>query len=263
MGNVSAPRHRRNSNFDFAAKRRKEIVLHARHVGAHETEDFPRWLIAWHWYNPKAEDPIWSLMEAAKRMGGKITEEQASAITEEASIIRKCWSADNLARFLGVTYAQRQALHLTTIGSVNVGKRARKELRKRRDRLAKQCKRRATGVLARTDYEANSIAAKARADGVSRMTIYRRRKRIEQAKNPPDVTGVSAAIFLSSEDRPVTPAGVKGLSERGFASKKARGLPSSQTATTLAADRYEALPLELRLAALCLPMPENLARAAA
>jgi hypothetical protein len=82
MGNVSAPRHRRNSNFDFAAKRRKEIVLHARHVGAHETEDFPRWLIAWHWYNPKAEDPIWSLMEAAKRMGGKITEEQASAITK-------------------------------------------------------------------------------------------------------------------------------------------------------------------------------------
>src|SRR5258707_795359 len=29
-----------------------------------------------------------------------------------------------------------------------------------------------------------------------------------------------------------------------------------------AADRYAALPLELRMAALCLPMPENLARAA-
>jgi hypothetical protein len=37
---------------------------------------------------------------------------------------------------------------------------------------------------------------------------------------------------------------------------------SSQTATTMAADRYESLPLELRLAALCLPMPEVLARAA-
>jgi hypothetical protein len=43
-------------NFDFSAKRRREIVAHALDVGAAETEDFPRWLIAWHWYNPKAKD---------------------------------------------------------------------------------------------------------------------------------------------------------------------------------------------------------------
>ena len=53
------------------------------------------------------------------------------------------------------------------------------------------------------------------------MTIYRRKRAAEQAKNRPDVTGVSAAIFLSGEDGPVTPAGVEGLAERGFASKKA------------------------------------------
>src|SRR5262249_56505071 len=98
--------------------------------------DFSRWLIAWVWHNPEARDQIWSVMEAAKRMGGKITEAEASAITEEASITRKHLSADNLARFLRVTYTQREALGLTTIGSVDVGKRARKELRKRRDRLA-------------------------------------------------------------------------------------------------------------------------------
>src|SRR5215831_16379012 len=132
---VSPRLRRRNGNFDFTAKRRREIVLHARHIGASETEDFSRWLTAWHWYNPKASDPIWSLMEAAKRMGGRITEAEASAITEEASITRKCWSADNLARFLGVTFRQRQALRLTTIGSVNVKKCARQEMRKRRDRL--------------------------------------------------------------------------------------------------------------------------------
>jgi hypothetical protein len=72
--------------------------LYARYVGAADTEDFSRFLIAWLWHC-KAEDQIWALMEAAKSMGGKITEAQASAITEEASIIRKCWSADNLARF--------------------------------------------------------------------------------------------------------------------------------------------------------------------
>src|SRR5262249_13408145 len=132
--NVSAPRRRRKQNFDLNAMRRGEIVLHARLVRAHQTEDFPRWLIAWHWHNPKAEDPIWSLMEAAKRMGGKITEAQASAITEEAAIIRKRSSADNLARFLGLTYVQRQRLGIKTIGSIDVKKRARKVLRQRKDR---------------------------------------------------------------------------------------------------------------------------------
>ena len=261
MERVRAPRGRRNSNFDFAAKRRREIELHARYVGAAQTDDFDRWLIAWVWHNCKAKDQVWSVMECAKNMGRKITEAEASAITEDASITRKHLSADNLARFLGVTYAQRQALRLTTIGSVNVKKRARKELRKHRDRIAKERKRRASGVLSRAEYEANSMAAKARAEGVSRMTIYRRKRAAEQAKNRPDVTGVSAAIFLSSEDGPVTPAGVEGTSERGFASKREEDFrlrrPRPRWLST-----FRSLPLELRLSALCLPMPENLARAA-
>jgi hypothetical protein len=260
VGRVPAPRRRRNHNFDLNPKRRKEIVQHALLVGAMDTEDRSRWLIAWHWHNRKAKDPIWSLMEAAKRMGGKITEAEASAITEEASRTPKHLKADNLARFLGVTYAQRKILGIRTIGSVDVKKRARRVLRQRKDRLYREGRRRANGVQDRLEYEANSIAAKARAEGVSRMTIYRR-IRAEQAKNHPDVTGVSAISFLTSEDRPVTPAGVEGLSEPGFASKEARGLPSSQTATTMAADRYELLPAELRMAVLCLPIPENLARA--
>ena len=245
-------------SFCFAAKRRREIVLHARHVGAAETEDFSQWLVAWFWHNPKSEDPIWSLMEAAKRMGGNISEAQASAITKEASNIRKCWSADNVARFLGVTYAQREALRLTTIGSVNVKKRARKELRKRRDRLVKEKRRRALGM--RPQSESLSAIQPWRELGMSRRTWYRKNK-----LRTGTGTTLSGAIFLSSEDRPVPPEGAAGLAERGFASKKgkeARGLPSSQTATTLVADRYGALPLELRWAALCLPMPENLAVAA-
>jgi hypothetical protein len=44
--------------------------------------------------------------------------------------------------------------------------------------------------------------------------------------------------------------------------RKERGYPSSQTATTLVADRYEALPVELRFLALGLTVPENLAVAA-
>jgi hypothetical protein len=245
--NVSAPRRRRQHNFfSFPAKRRREIVLHARYVGAADTEDFSRWLIAWVWHNPSAKDQVWSVMEAAKSMGGKISEAEASAVTEEASITRKHLTADNLARFLGVTYAQRQALRLTTIGSVNVGKRARKEMRKRQDRLAKERKRRAAGM--RPQSESLSATKPWTELGMSRAAWYRRNKARRKGE-----TTLSAAIFLSSEDRTVS----TGLSERVFdpkQEKKKRGLPSSQTATMMAADRYvtahSSLPLELRLLAL-------------
>jgi hypothetical protein len=40
-------------------------------------------------------------------------------------------SADNLARFLGVTYQRRKSVGLTTIGSIDIRKRARHKLRKR------------------------------------------------------------------------------------------------------------------------------------
>jgi hypothetical protein len=172
---------RQRKNFDLPAKRRREIVLHGRYVGAAQTEDFSRWLIAWVWHNPKAKDQIWSVMECAKNMGGKMSEAEASAIIEEASITRKHLTADNLARFLGVTYAQRQALRLTTIGSVNVGKRARKEMRKRSDRLAKEAKRRAAGM--RPQSESLSATKPWRELGMSRAAWYRRNKARRKGEN--------------------------------------------------------------------------------
>jgi hypothetical protein len=246
---------RQRKNFDLPAKRRREIVLHGRYVGAAQTEDFSRWLIAWVWHNPKAKDQIWSVMECAKKMGGKISEAEASAIIEEASITRKHLTADNLARFLGVTYAQRQALRLTTIGSVNVGKGARKEMRKRRDRLAKEAKRRAAGM--RPQSESLSATKPWSESGMSRAAWYRRNKARRRAE-----TTLSAAIFLSSEDRPVSPDGGAGLSERRYRAEERKEDFRLATATTLAADIYATLPLELRMAALCLSIPENLARAA-
>jgi len=64
------------------------------------------------------------------------------------------------------------------------------------------------------------------------------------------------------EDGPVTPAGVKGLSERRCRAEEKKEDFRLATATTLVADLYATLPLELRMAALCLPMLEKLARAA-
>jgi hypothetical protein len=254
MSNI-APRHsgrkHKPSGFDFTAKRRREIVLHARYVGAAETQDFSRWLIAWVWHNPNAKDQIWAVMEAAKRMGGEVTEAKASEITEEASITRKHLSADNLAMFLGVTYQQREALGLTTIGSINVKKRARKELRKYRARKARESRRRSQGVRPRAEYEANSLSATKPWEqlGVSRRTWERRVNKARDAS-------VSTPIFLSSEDRPATPKGEQGCPSEPSAREDKKGVVRLATATTLAVDLYATLPLELRLLALCLPVSQ-------
>jgi hypothetical protein len=229
-------------SFCFVAKRRREIVLYARHVGAAETEDFGRFLIAWLWHC-KAKDQIWALMECAKNMGGKISEAEAAAITEEASITRKHLSADNLARFLGVTYEQREALRFTTIGSVNVGKRARKELRKRRDRLAKEAKRRVAGM--RPQSESLSATKPWRELGMSRAAWYRRNKARRRGE-----TTLSAAIFLSSEDRPVSPEGGAGLSERRCRAEERKRLSVLADGDHDAADIYGALSPEAGLLAL-------------
>src|SRR5262245_36383760 len=103
------PQHKRRQrcSFDFDAKRRREIILHARHVGAAETEDFDRWLLAWQWHNPKAKDPLWSTIEAAKHMGGSLSEAEAAEITDKACTYRKRLSADALGMWLGVSYVDR------------------------------------------------------------------------------------------------------------------------------------------------------------
>lgn len=78
------------------------------------------------------------------------------------------------------------------------------------------------------------------------------RRTWERHRNKARDASVSAAIFISSEEGLATAR----PTERAFGTKekKIRGLPSSQTATTSAADRYvtahSSLPLELRLLAL-------------
>jgi hypothetical protein len=252
MRYVTSRHGRRKSNsFDIWAQRKREIVLHARLVRAADSEDFSRWLIAWIWHNQKAIDPIWAVMEAAKRMGGKITEAEASDLTKEASITRKHLSADNLARWLGVNYEQRQQIGLTTIGSTNVGKRARKELRKRRWRLNAERRRRCRGM--RPQSQSLSRLKPWAAEGISRKTWERRRHR-NMTGTQNDATS-STPIFLISEDRTAS----AGLAEGGFASKQAsKELPSSQTVTMPAVDRYQSLPVELRLLALNLSLPDEM-----
>src|SRR5262245_45634811 len=142
-------------------------------MGAADSDDLSRWLIAWVWHNPNAKDQIWSLMEAAKRMGGKITEAQASAITEEASITRKHLTADRLGRFLGLNHDDRRPLGITTIGDPRVNSRARREIRQIRNKVAKERRRRALGM--RPQSESLSQTRPWEALKMSRRSWYRMR----------------------------------------------------------------------------------------
>jgi hypothetical protein len=137
-------------------------------------------------------------IECARRMGRKgFTPAEAEAVLEEAGSIRRQLSADNLARFLGVTYAMRQKLGLTTIGSVNVGRKARRELRKHRDRLAKERLRRERG--ARPQSQSLSRTMPWKQLGMSRAKWYRRKTKTANE------TTSSTAVFLSSGDETVSP----------------------------------------------------------
>jgi hypothetical protein len=265
MKRVSQRRKGRNS-FSFDAKRRNEIERLAKHVGAADTEDFERFLIAWYWHNPQSKDPLWSLMYAASRMGGSITEAEASAITEEASIMRRYRKPDPLARFLGLKYAVRQQLQIRTIGSIDVGKKARTVLRKRKAAKRQEAIRRANGARPRAEYEANSQSAKWRKLGMSKPTYYR--KNMHRTKGE---TGPCAMSFLPAEDTPVS-LPETGVAEAGLRPASKQEVVRLATATIGAADihvrvpnwcfgrkppvadEYTSLPTELRLLALGLPI---------
>lgn len=106
-----------------------------------------------------------------------------SAEERERLLARKTlkFSADKLAWRLGVTYALRKDLDLRSIGACDVSKAERVLLRKVKDRLRKQEKRRAEG--AKPQAESASRTKPWEAEGISKATYYRRRRSAAMAEN--------------------------------------------------------------------------------
>jgi hypothetical protein len=176
---------RRNA-FDKAAARRADIERFAREISIADSDDFPAFLIGWHWHNPKTKDAIGAVMEAARRMGGIITEQQAEAVVEEADSRPKIRDRDELAKYLGLTYAMRKKLDIRTIGACDVSARARKAIQKQERRKREAARRRASGAKCRADFLANSKTREApwKRCGMSKATWYRRGQPI-QVPEPP------------------------------------------------------------------------------
>jgi hypothetical protein len=251
-------RRKRRGPTDLSPIRRRELERLVRGLGLVGTDDSPRFLMAWVWHNRKSTRPIEALIFAAERMGARLTDADAREVLDVAwdAYERRHMTPDGLAEWLGLSYATRQKFHLRTIGACDVGRAARKVLRKRQNRLRQETKRRAAGARPRTEYEARSLSATKpwEVEGMSRRTWYRRRNKAGTAVG----TSMSAAFLSKAADGPV-PTGTEAATEPGLKKQEDFRLA---TANVILADAYESLPVELRLAALCLPIPQDLARAA-
>jgi hypothetical protein len=210
---------------------RREIERHGKYKGAADSDDFSRWLVPWVWFNPQAKDQIGAVRECARRMGREcFTPEDAEAVLEEAASTPKQMKADELAKWLGVTYVERQKLGLTRIGAKDVGKRSRAILRKLRDRRAKERKRRVQGAVPRVEYEAQSLSKTQPwlAEKISRRTWERRRNKARTSFD----ASPSTAVFLRPADRLASAARPEARSRRGRVLSFATSVPVAWATAT-------------------------------
>jgi hypothetical protein len=84
------------------------------------------------------------------------------------------WRADALAQRIGLDYATRTRLGITTIGAIDCGKAKRAALRKKRAAARERARRAKAGAAPHATSEARVKPWKAR--GISRATYYRNRK---------------------------------------------------------------------------------------
>ena len=130
--------------------------------------------------------------------------------------------ADDVAERFGLTYAERTAWGITTIGAIDADKRERARLGKMRkresDRRHKAALRRAQGALPRAEYLAGSLSREEPwlKAGVSRATWYRRLgAAAETSPSPPNI--------YEGSDRPVSPGSASPQDGTGNASGRLTG----------------------------------------
>jgi hypothetical protein len=167
--------------YDIRRRRRREIEALVQDIGAAETDEYPRYLVLWAQALPEnADRMIGILRNASLRMRHQITEDEARDIIEEARTTSRPRTPDGWARALGLTYARRQRIGITTIGAIDVNKRQRTQLRKLRAHERYRRRRQALGATPRT--QSLSALKPWAAEGISRRT-WERRRRVDANSN--------------------------------------------------------------------------------
>jgi len=114
------------------------------------------------------------------RLSRTFTPDEIAEAIEQAEEHTPIAKADDVAAMLGLEYADRQRLHICTIGAVDMTKRRRaieRKVRKQeKDRINAAIKRRKDGAISREEYLAESLARARPWErlGISRRTYYRK-----------------------------------------------------------------------------------------
>ena len=197
---MTRPLHRKASRFQVAYQRRAEIalIMKARDFAAFDRDILLevarcfRVILA-----TKPTRPPVTSGDIAEQLGiwltprSPIFDDEIIASVARAAMRSKyahISKADEVAELVQLTYDERQAFGIKTIGSIDVDKATRKRLRKKRkrdrDRVRIALQRRASGVLPREVYLARSLS-KTRpwaAQGISRASWYRQRKPADETR---------------------------------------------------------------------------------
>lgn len=119
------------------------------------------------------------------------------AVRLAARVLRRPhkFTADVLGEKVGLTYAERQALGITAIGSTDVGPAERERLRRDRYNAKRKEKRRAAGVTPRDLYEGTSNESRRpwEEERISPSTWYRRRRAARVCGGPSRVEPSNAS----------------------------------------------------------------------
>jgi hypothetical protein len=132
---------------------------------------------------PEFDDLVGRLSLWCERWAPQASIFQCRDAVREALRRRRIDRADECAARLRLSYEERTRLHITTIGSFDVNKRKRAELRRERKRIRdrdRQARERAErGALPRAEYLARSLARTQpwKRYGIHRRTWERRRRR--------------------------------------------------------------------------------------
>jgi hypothetical protein len=243
-------------SFDIQSAMRASIVTIARKVGAADTEDLWRYLVAFVWCNRDSDDQVYAVVNAAWRMGRRsMSEAEAEEIIKLARqhFRRAHMRADGMARWLGLKYAQRKAWGIRVIGSVDVGRATRKALRRHYKREAEERRRRTRG--ARPQELSLSRRQPWRDQNMSRAQWYRKRKTGPRTAHMVAVARRKSTSCLGAQPHRESTSCLETVSWTAKVSKLIGHEVVSRAADgSVTGFDYSALPVELRMVALGLPV---------
>jgi hypothetical protein len=158
--------------------RRKEIIRIAVNTGAARNGGLDRYLVAWVWNRPLSADRdlAWHVENTAIKMGaGYLPEARIKEVIARSRLGKPLCKPDDLGEYLKLDDDNRTLWGITTIGARDVTKRQRTKRRKvkQRERMARLRLQRG----ARPHSQSFSQTKPWEADGISRSTWERRRKK--------------------------------------------------------------------------------------